>query len=405
MSEVLKLWLGYGSSATRTTLDLGGPGSRMLFLGSRSSDLAILASLSAKDAGFHPILFDLDGAISTRLSGYFDTYDYHTFLYDSFRLEEPGPWHAQMAAAAYTAALDLSTEEEAIINHAMQQVASDGSLLSPVSLHEIMGSVEGFRGFYVDKLKGRVGSLRLFDAVDDQTFARLMNGDLIVDFHRAPYPLAAELSVALFLAKILAVAHSTGSDGGFIIMTEAHRLFRSTPHPAHSNRLLTHLLGWSSTVGFATDQPLALSPLLLEACPVRFYSSDVWHSQRNRVRRILPGTYLLDDRRTARRESFVPRRVLTKSGDYAMAKASRFPAPTLSAAILEHVERYPLCTPESVVSYLSNEFLAADISAALSSLQGQSALISEPKESGSGNKIFSLTITEEGRNLLRELRK
>ncbi len=405
MSSVQKLWLGYSSAAARTTIDLGGPGCRVLFLGSRSADLAMLASMSAKDEGSSPILFDLDGSLSNRLSGYFDTYDYHTFLYDSFRLEEPGPWHAQLAAAAYTAALDLSTEEEAIVNHAMQHVASEGSLLSPVSLHEVMGAVEGFRGFYVDKLKGRIGSLRLFDAVEDQAFPRLMQGNIIIDFHRAPYPLAAELSAALFFAKILALVHSNGSSGSFAVMTEAHRLFRSSPHPAHSNRLLTQLLAWQATVGFATDQPLALSPLLLESCPVRFYSSDAWHSQKFKVQRVLPGTILLDDRRTARREAFVPRRVLSKSGDYAPARASRFPNPSLSATILEHVERFPLCTPESVVSYLSNEFLLADVNSALASLQSRNALISEPKESGSGGKVFSLTVTEEGRKLLRELRK
>lgn len=52
------------------------------------------------------------------LSGYFDAYDYRSFLYDAFRLEEPEAWHSQLAAAAYTVALDLSSEE-AVINSAM----------------------------------------------------------------------------------------------------------------------------------------------------------------------------------------------------------------------------------------------------------------------------------------------
>ncbi|MDE1853395.1 MAG: hypothetical protein KGI38_06570 [Thaumarchaeota archaeon] len=126
--------------------------------------------------------------MADRLSGYFDTFDYRSFLYDSFRLEEQEAWHSQLAAAAYTVALDLTSEEEAIVNSAMQAVASDGTLLSPVSLHDVMGKVEGFRGFYVDKLNGRIGSPRLFDAVDDQGFDRLMRGNAIVSFHRAPYP-------------------------------------------------------------------------------------------------------------------------------------------------------------------------------------------------------------------------
>ena len=44
-------------------------------------------------------------------------------------------------------ALDLSSEEEAIVNPAIQVAASDCTLLSPVSLHDVMGKVEGFRRF------------------------------------------------------------------------------------------------------------------------------------------------------------------------------------------------------------------------------------------------------------------
>lgn len=49
-----------------------------------------------------------------------------------------------------------------------------------------MGKVEGFRGFYVDKLNGKIGALRLFDAADDRTFENLMGGNIILDFHLAP---------------------------------------------------------------------------------------------------------------------------------------------------------------------------------------------------------------------------
>jgi hypothetical protein len=262
MTSVHQLWMGYTRGGGRAALEVGSPGSKVLLLGSRAPDLAKVAALSAKEADASPVVFDLDGSVARSLSGHLDTYDYRSFLYDSFRLEEPEAWHSQVAAAAYAQVLDLSSEEEAILNAAMQVVASDSTLLSPLSLHDVMGKVEGFRGFYVDKLNGRIGALRLFDAVDDRDFGRLMAGNLIVDFHLAPYPLAAELAAALFMAKMFALAHSKGSPPDLLLLTEAHRIFRASPRPTHSNRLLGHLLEWPATVALSTGQPASLSPLL-----------------------------------------------------------------------------------------------------------------------------------------------
>jgi len=404
MSPVSPLWFGYAHNGGRATLDIDGHGTKVLLLGSRAGDLAALAVLSAKEAGASPIVFDLDGSLANSLSGYLDTYDYHSFLYDSFRLEEPESWHCQLAAAAYTVALDLSAEEEAIMNSAMQVVASDGTLLSPVSLHDVLGKVEGFRGFYVDKLSGKIGVLRLFDSVDDEGFERMMRGDLIVDFHRSPYPQAAELSMALFIAKILAIAHSKGQDDAFLLVTEGHRLFKASPRPAHSNRLLTHLLDWRATAVFSSAQQQSLNPLLMQACSVRVYSSEAWHSQPGRVQGVLSGSFVLHDRRSNRTKTFVPRRIPTKTAQYAPAGAGRFVTPELTKLILEEVGRFPLCTPESLVQYITPDFLPADVASAVSGLEKQGCLVLEPKESGSGPRVFAYTLSEKGRKLLEELR-
>jgi len=253
MAFTHQLWMGYTRDGCRAALGFGSPGSKILLLGSRACDLAKVAAHSAKEAGASPVVFDLDGSVAKSLSGHLDTYGYRSFLYDCFRLEEPEAWHSQMAAAAYSLVLDLSSEEESILNAAMQVAASDSTLLSPVSVHDVMGKVEGFRGFYVDKLNGRIGALRLLDAVDNRSFQRLMAGNLIMDLHLAPYPLAAELATAPSLAKMLAIDHSRGRPSVFLLLTEAHRLFRSSPRPAHSNLLLSHLLGWPLTVALAVD--------------------------------------------------------------------------------------------------------------------------------------------------------
>jgi hypothetical protein len=403
MSSSKQIWIGHGHNGERATLEIGETGTKILILGSQAGDLAAIAALSAKEAGWSPTILDLDGSCAKSLSGYLDTYDYHSFLYDSFRLEEPEAWHSQLAAAAYTVALDLSTEEEAIINSAMQVVASDGSMLSPVSLHDVMSKVEGFRGFYVEKLNGRIGALRLFDAVDDQGFDRLMRGNVTVDFHRAPYPQAAELAAALFLAKILAIVHAEGRADGFFIITEAHRIFRALPRPAHSNRLLVHLLEWSATIAMSSRQYPSLSPILLQSSPVRVYSSDAWHSQPRQVRRILSGNFMLQDRRSEGCQSFVPRRIMTKTAGYAPARAGKYPTPELAQLILEEIARFPLCTPQSIAQYIAPEFLSSDVISSLASLEKEGSIILEPKESGSGPKVFAYTLSEKGRKLLEEL--
>ena len=398
-----ELWLGYSHEGGRTTLDVGGPGNKVLLLGSQADDLARIMALSAKESGIRPVILDLNGRLANGLSGHFDTFDYRAFLYDSFRLEEPEAWHSQLAAAAYSVALDLSSEEEAIVNSAMQVVASDSTMLSPISLHDVLGKVEGFRGFYVDKLSGRIGALRLFDAVDDQRFDRLLQGDVILDFRGAPYPQAAELAAALFLAKVLTMEHARGVEGGFLLMNEAHRIFRSSPRPLHSNRLLSHLVGMSAANALASSHPAHISPLLLQSFQVRVYSSDAWHSQPRQDRRVLPGTFVLDDRRSGRSEEFVPRRVMVKTADYVPGRSGRYPAPELTARLLEEIDRFPFSTPESIVQYIAPEFLPADITGTLVRLEKQGGVIVEPKDSGSG-KVFAYTLTGRGRKLLQELR-
>src|SRR5215472_4549644 len=195
------LSLGYRQSGGRASLSVGGPGNKVLALGARADEISRLLTVSAEETGIGPVVFDLGGRLSRTLSRELRTFDYRSFLYDAFRLASPESWHSQMVAAAYAVTLDLTSEEESIINSALQKVASEGNMASPSSLYGYIGAAEGFRGYYVDKLKGRVGGLRNFDATEDRTISELFEGNIVVDFHSAPYPQAAELEASLFLAK------------------------------------------------------------------------------------------------------------------------------------------------------------------------------------------------------------
>ncbi|MBI3840614.1 MAG: hypothetical protein HY297_01440 [Thaumarchaeota archaeon] len=405
MPPVKGLWLGYSRPGGRATLGLEATGNRVLILGERAAEAALLATYAAREAGIKPVVLDLGGLLANSLSGYIDTFDYRSFLYDSFRLEEPGAWHAQMVAAAYAAVLDLTSEEEAIVNSALQQIASQGDLASPVSVYDVLGKVEGFRGFYVDRLKGRVGGLKLFDAVDDRAVRRLFELGGILDFSRAPYPQAAELAAALVVAKLLALSHSDGHRETAVVLTEAHRLFKSSPRQLHSCRLLAQVLAWPPSTFMATEQSQTLAPQLLQGCQVRVYSSDAWHQRPGATKAILRGTFVLEDTRSRSDLVFVPRRVPVKTSEHLAGRPAKYASPYLTSKILEEVARFSLSTRESVIQFLSPDFLPADIGAEIDSLHARGCLLQEPKDSGSGPRVFAYTVTEKGLSLLVELRK
>jgi len=397
------IWLGYGHDSRRACLGAVHTARKALLLGRHANRLAAVAAYGAVEAGLQPIVFDFDGELGRTLSGHLESFDFRSFLYDSFRLVEPGPWHAQLVASAYTAALDLSTEEEAIINSAALIIAGQDNTASPASLFDIMGAVEGFRGFYVDKLKGRIGSLKLLGAADDETFERLCRGNLIVDFHRAPYPLAAELALALFLAKMVAEEHATGRDGPGFLLTDAHRLFRSAPRSAHGNRLMTHLLESRSWGAISSDQPHAVSPPLVDACNPRLYSSDAWNGRRSGLE-ILGNSFVMEDQDSGQRSVFVPRRVHPAPPRPEAPHMGRSSSPALQRMLLEEIERFPLSTRESLVRFLSPEFLEADVNSELDDIHTWGLVLMEPKDNAAGPKVFAYTLTPAGHERLKELR-
>ena len=107
------------------------------------------------------------------MAGYFAAYRLPDLLYDLYKLDETAPRaHGELISSAYTAALDLSFEEEAILDAAMQRLAARTTWRAHPAVYDALSGVEGFRGFYVDKLKGRVGTLRSLDAADSGPWRR-----------------------------------------------------------------------------------------------------------------------------------------------------------------------------------------------------------------------------------------
>jgi hypothetical protein len=147
-AHVASLWLGYAPTGGRMSVRYDELKGKLLVVGNAADDVASLLAYACQEVGLKVLILDTGGHITERVSGYFETYDFTCFLYDAFQLdEEERQRQSQLIAAAYTTALDLSSEEEAIMNAAMHHLEMVDNRASPVVLFEKVGEVEGFRGF------------------------------------------------------------------------------------------------------------------------------------------------------------------------------------------------------------------------------------------------------------------
>jgi len=401
-------WLGYALDRSRGQVGIWGLGDRVLLLGRRAGDLATLMAYAHAEAGKKIALLDIDGSISPDVRGYFRTFDYRSMLYEAFHLEGDGATHGQLVASAYTTALDLTSEEEAIIGAALQKLSEQNDLASPSSLFDVIGGVEGFRGFYVDKLKGRIGALRLLETTRVESFDEVMEGGTMVSFDSAPYPQASELTAGLFIAKILYLLASSERRPDGLLITGAHRLFKNLTRLQHSGRLIAHLLESRIPLLLASQIPALLNDKLMASMAVRIYSSEAWNARKDwKQAAALAYSYTICDDRSSTSIGFVPRFVRPRRSTAGplLLRHSGTASPELARTILEEISRYDLANRQSVVSYLAPAFLAVDVGAEVDRLHSEGFLILEPKQAGSGPRILAYTVTESGRRLLQELTK
>ncbi len=433
------VWLGYSQTGGAASLRIEELGGRLLLLGGRAGEMAALFAYASRDAGLKPLILDVDGFVSSKVSGYLSAYRLADVLYDLNRMDEEDPRaHGELLSSAYTAALDLTFEEEAILDAAMQQLASQDNMASPPAVYDALSGVEGFRGFYVDKLKGRIGTLKSLDSADSASIAQVLARPegAIVDLSDSGMPRAAELGGALFIAKLLAVMGATSSGGrpSFVMVSGAHRVFKGLPRALHGNRLLTALLGSPPTVVFASDQSQALSPLIVEACTTRILSADAWN-QLERGRRwggpaygesrvrplaatpVLPNSFVLQHGFYGVSQPFIARpfeaRAPTRSdaGDEEVAggpEEGQPPGdadadPALTKRILQEVKAYDSASIPSLVSYLSAEFPKDVVQKAVDGLEKGGFVTLTPKQQKSGRTMLALELTPKGMELLGRL--
>lgn len=399
-------WLGYALDRSQGEVAIQGLGDRVLLLGRHARELSTLFAYASAEAEAKFTILDVDGSISPGVQGHFSAFDYRAMLYEAFHLEGEDAAHGQLVASAYTTALDLASEEEAILEAALQKLSAQNDLATPSSLYDVLGGIEGFRGFYIDKLKGRVGSLKLLETTRADSFDGLMKGGALVSFSSAPYPQAADLASGLYLAKILHLLSTPGTRPDAVMITGAQRLFRGPMRFEHGGRLMAHLLEAPVPLILASQIPALLNDRLLESMQVRIYSSEAWNAAKNwKQAPALANSYTICDDRSGTSWGFVPRFVRQRRAAAALKPGAPYGAnPDLTGMILEEVSKFEAANRQSIVSYLAPLFLAADVGAEVDRLHSEGLVALESKQVGSGPRILAYSLTDGGRRLLERLR-
>ncbi|MDA4115703.1 MAG: PadR family transcriptional regulator [Thaumarchaeota archaeon] len=402
--------LGYMSTAGRFELGREDLRRGISILGHGADDVATLMAYACDEAGLKTLVLDLSGRVSRRLSGYVDSYDLSHFLYDALRIDEAGTAasvHGQLAASAYSCALDLSFEQEGIINAAMQIIAAERGVASPAAVSDLMvEKSDKFRGRPADRLISRLASLSALNMVGETgALAATLEDSAVLNFSGAGQPEAVETAAALVIAKLLAGIE--GVEAGqsrpdVVIIPQAGRLFRVRPVFRRTERLLASFVSSPIAKVLAAESTYGLDEHFEETGFIKILSSAVWNGDLRREEALLPNMFMVRNHPYGHDVAFIPREFEQKSGP---PKGTEPPQPEAESAdlisqMLLDIDSYEAPTRQSVVAFLSQAYDAVSVERTLDKLQSEGYVAVVQKDLKSGRPMGVLALTEKGKSLL-----
>ena len=402
--------LGYRSTAGRFELTREDLQRGITILGQGAAELAAVVAFACNESGLRTLVLDIGGTVSWMLSGYMDSYELPHFLYDALRIDEEGTSasvHGQLAASAYSCALDLSFEQEGIINAAMQIIASERGVASPAAVADLMVEKnDKFRGRPADRLISRLSSLSSLNMVGDPgAMGELLKESALLSFVGAGQPEAAETAAALVIAKLLAILESdesTGSGPDVVILPQAARLFRVRPVFRRTERLLSSFVSSSVPKVLASETTYGLDEHFEETGFVRIHSSAVWNGSARRDDVLLPNMFMVRNHPYGHDVAFIPREFEPRSRAPKGAEPAQPEAETadLISQMLLDIDSYEAPTRQSVVAFLSQAYDQGLVERTLDKLQGEGYVEAVQKDLKSGRPMSVLALTEKGKSLL-----
>ena len=323
-------------------------------LGQSSNELGTVAAYSCHEAGLRTLVLDMAGFATCRISGYLSAYDPSYFLYDALKIDEENPnFHAQLIASAYSTALDLSFEQEALIGAVAQQVALEEGVASPLALAERMDA-EDMSGNASKRLRGRLNALSTLSVVGEQdVFPKLFSGGAILNFRESMTPEIAELSAALVIAKLLATLWAKRSEGpDVVVLLQANRLFKGRPIFRQNLRLLSTFVSDPVAKVLASDVRYGLDDRFLDTAAVRVLSSNVWNDPRNE-QILAPGMFAVRNSALGYEETLIPRAIEFRNGQTTEGAVAEPDDSSLTKEILDAISTFGDSTRQSLVTYVS----------------------------------------------------
>jgi hypothetical protein len=354
MNERASVWLGYTSTGGMFSLTRDDMKGGVCLLGQSSSDLAALVAYASSEAGLKTLVLDTNGFATRRISGSIQAYDPSYFLYDAMKMEEENPnFHAQLIGSAYSTALDLTYDQEALLGAVGQQLALEEGVASPLALAERMEG-EDLSGNASKRLRGRLNSLSTLNVVGDQgVMAKLFSGSAILNFGTMMTPEISELAVALVIAKLLAVGseekHETPD---VVVFLQANRLFRGRPIFRQNLRLLSTFVADPVAKVLSSDVRYGIDDRFLETAVVKIVSSDVWNDPRN-TQILAPGTFAVRNSALGYEEVLIPRIIEYKTGAVVKGSAPQASDTGLARDILDTISTFGDSTRHSLFAYVS----------------------------------------------------
>lgn len=354
MNANQSLWIGFRTGGGRFYLGqremLGG----VCLLGQSSSDLATLIAYASTEASFRTLVIDIGGYASKRISGYLATYAPSYFLYDAMKIDGANPdFHAQLIASAYSTALDLSFEQEAVLGAVCQQVALEDGVASPMALAERMESADP-GGSASKRLRGRLNALTTLSVVGEaDVLAKMFAQSAILDLHESMTPEVAELSAALLFAKLIAKTKDGSGDGPeVVVVLQANRVFKGRPIFRQNLRLLSAFVAHPIAHVLASDVRYGLDDRFLDTGAVKLLSGEVWNNP-GKQQVLAPGMFALRNTASGYEEALLPRVFEYKQGTILRGTGGGKSDSSLVKEILEAISTFGDSTRNSLVSYIS----------------------------------------------------
>jgi hypothetical protein len=418
-TSVRPVRLGYRSTAGRFELSHEDLRRGISVLGQGADDVAALIAYACDEAGLRTLVLDLDGRASGKLSGYIDSYELPHFLYDALRIDEEGSvgrTHGQLAASAYSCALDLSFEQEGIINTAMQILAAERGVASPAAVSDLMvEKVDRFRGRPADRLVSRLASLSTLNMVGEAgAVGEMLKDSAVLSFAGAGQPEAVETAAALVIAKLLAVLESDDEAGqgrpDVVVIPQARRLFRVRPVFRRTERLLASFVSLPVAKVLSSESTYGLDEHFDETGFVKILSSAVWNDSGARHDEVLlPNMFMVRNHPYGHDVAFIPRQFEPRSGPRRRAEVvvaeTQAENPDLISQMLLDIDSYEAPTRQSVVAFLSQAYDQGLVERTLDRLQGEGYVEIVQKDLKSGRPMSALALTEKGRNMLEMSRR